>query len=100
MQSFYGYRRTTIWLLGKFSAPLLTGDVLMRKFLFCARITKLNQIERRLKIPSVKRDTTRTRPHEETVQAIIDEAEKDVSQNNGLRFIKDKLKDKLIMVPR
>ncbi|KAJ7814946.1 hypothetical protein B0H14DRAFT_3090047 [Mycena olivaceomarginata] len=59
----------------------------------------VNQIERRLNIPSVKRDT-RTRPHEETVQAIIDEAEKDVSQNNGPRFIKDKLKDKLIMVPR
>ncbi|KAJ7884218.1 hypothetical protein B0H13DRAFT_2235367 [Mycena leptocephala] len=62
-----------------------------------SRITKLNQIERRLKIPLIKRDT-RTRPCEETVQAIIDEAEKDVSQNNGPRFIKDKLKDKLIMV--
>ncbi|KAK7029309.1 hypothetical protein R3P38DRAFT_3394433 [Favolaschia claudopus] len=62
-------------------------------------IAKLNQIERRLEIPSVRRDS-RTRPHEATVQAILDEVEQDVTQNNGPRFIKDKLKDKGIMVSR
>ncbi|KAK7012499.1 hypothetical protein R3P38DRAFT_2550327 [Favolaschia claudopus] len=62
-------------------------------------IAKLNQIERRLEIPSVRRDS-RTRPHEATVQAILDEVEQDVTQNNGPRFVKDKLKDKGIMVSR
>ncbi|KAK7041212.1 hypothetical protein R3P38DRAFT_2512551 [Favolaschia claudopus] len=61
-------------------------------------IAKLNQIERRLQIPSVRRDS-RDRPHE-TVQAIIDEVEQDIAQNNGPRFIKDKFKDKGLMVPR
>ncbi|KAJ6605198.1 hypothetical protein DFH09DRAFT_1067474 [Mycena vulgaris] len=57
----------------------------------------LNQIECRLEIPSVRRST---RPREETVQAIIDEVEQDITQSNGPLFVKAKLKDKLIMVPR
>ncbi|KAJ6543776.1 hypothetical protein DFH09DRAFT_1321960 [Mycena vulgaris] len=57
----------------------------------------LNQIERRLEIPSVRRST---HPREETIQAIIDEVEQDITQSNGPLFVKAKLKDKLIMVPR
>ncbi|KAJ7222731.1 hypothetical protein B0H12DRAFT_1078233 [Mycena haematopus] len=39
-------------------------------------------------------------PLEETVQAIVDEVEPDVTQSNGPRYVKSKLKDKLILVPR
>ncbi|KAJ7837937.1 hypothetical protein B0H13DRAFT_2239812 [Mycena leptocephala] len=46
-------------------------------------VANLNQIERRLKIPS-----------------LIDEVEPDVTQSNGPRYVKSKLKDKLILVPR
>ncbi|KAJ6522522.1 hypothetical protein DFH09DRAFT_1421721 [Mycena vulgaris] len=47
--------------------------------------------------PLVRRST---RPREETVQAIIYEVEQDITQSNGPLFVKAKLKDKLIMVPR
>ncbi|KAJ7099174.1 hypothetical protein C8R44DRAFT_747860 [Mycena epipterygia] len=39
-------------------------------------------------------------PREEMVQAIIDEVEQDITQSNGPRYVKDKLKDKLILIPR
>ncbi|KAJ7195476.1 hypothetical protein GGX14DRAFT_403946 [Mycena pura] len=39
-------------------------------------------------------------PIEEAIQAIIDEVEPDVTQSNGPRYVKSKLKDKLILVPR
>ncbi|KAJ6489689.1 hypothetical protein C8R47DRAFT_977824 [Mycena vitilis] len=61
------------------------------------RTTKLNEIERRLEIPSVRR--TRV-PREVAVQAVADEMDKDLMRNNGPNFVKSKLKDKLIMIPR
>ncbi|KAJ6566838.1 hypothetical protein B0H19DRAFT_1138688 [Mycena capillaripes] len=59
--------------------------------------TKLNEIETRLKIPSVRKNPA---PREVAAQAVADELDKDVLQNNGPNFIKSKLKDKLVMVKR
>ncbi|KDR78005.1 hypothetical protein GALMADRAFT_155034 [Galerina marginata CBS 339.88] len=59
--------------------------------------TKLNEIERRLEIPSVRRKKLAA---EEVVQLVMDEVEKDVTQNNGPNYIKAKLKDKDIKIPR
>ncbi|KAJ7885240.1 hypothetical protein B0H13DRAFT_2235309 [Mycena leptocephala] len=59
--------------------------------------TKLNEIEKRLKIPSVRRTPA---AREVVAQAVADEMDKDVMQNNGPNFVKSKLKDKLIMAPR
>ncbi|KAF7359598.1 hypothetical protein MVEN_00683600 [Mycena venus] len=59
--------------------------------------TKLNQIETRLKIPSVRKNPA---PREVAAQAVADELDKDVMQNNGPNFIKSKLKDNLVMVKR
>ncbi|KAJ6507923.1 hypothetical protein C8R47DRAFT_62272 [Mycena vitilis] len=59
--------------------------------------TKLNQLERKLEIPSVRRTPA---PREVATQAVLDEVEKDVAQSNGPNYVKAKLKDKLIMVPR
>jgi hypothetical protein len=57
----------------------------------------LNQIERRLEIPSVRRTPA---AREIVAPAVADEMDKDVMQNNGPNFVKSKLKDKLIMAPR
>jgi hypothetical protein len=57
----------------------------------------LNRLERRLQIPSVRRTAP---PPEVARQAILDEVDKDLAANNGPRYIKQKLKDKGIMVPR
>ncbi|KAJ7708008.1 hypothetical protein B0H14DRAFT_3119448 [Mycena olivaceomarginata] len=59
--------------------------------------TKLNQIETRLNIPSVRKNPA---PREVAAQAVADELDKDIMQNNGPNFIKSKLKDKLVMVKR
>ncbi|KAJ7842678.1 hypothetical protein B0H14DRAFT_3691662 [Mycena olivaceomarginata] len=61
------------------------------------RTSKLNEIERRLEIPSVRRTPA---AREIVAQAVADEMDKDVMQNNGPNFVKSKLKDKLIMAPR
>ncbi|KAJ7895785.1 hypothetical protein B0H13DRAFT_2234542 [Mycena leptocephala] len=61
------------------------------------RTTKLNEIERRLEIPSVRRTPA---AREIVAQAVAGEMDKDVMQNNGPNFVKSKLKDKLIMAPR
>jgi len=61
------------------------------------RTTKLNQLERKFKIPSVKRPYL---GNEVIVQAVVDEVGKDIMQNNGPGYIKSKLKDKHVMVPR
>ncbi|KAJ7874312.1 hypothetical protein B0H14DRAFT_3083423 [Mycena olivaceomarginata] len=53
--------------------------------------TKLNQLEKQLDIPSVR---------QMAAQAIADEVDKDTAQQNGPNYVKSKLKDKLIMVPR
>ncbi|KAJ7767045.1 hypothetical protein DFH07DRAFT_737051 [Mycena maculata] len=60
-------------------------------------IAMLNRIERRLGIPSVRRLKL---PREDATQAILDEVDQDIAQNNGPRFVKDKLADKLILIPR
>jgi hypothetical protein len=60
-------------------------------------IATLNKIERRLGIPSVRRSKL---PQEEATQAILDEVDQDIVQNNGPHFVKDKLTDKLILIPR
>ncbi|KAJ7170403.1 hypothetical protein C8R43DRAFT_1152952 [Mycena crocata] len=59
--------------------------------------TKLNQIENRLGIPSVRRTPA---PREVAAQAVADELEKDVTQSNGPNFVKSRLKDQFIMVKR
>ncbi|KAJ7687071.1 hypothetical protein B0H14DRAFT_3101474 [Mycena olivaceomarginata] len=59
--------------------------------------TKLNQLEKQLDIPSVRRTPA---PREMAAQAIADEVDKDTAQQNGPNYVKSKLKDKLIMVPR
>ncbi|KAJ7512411.1 hypothetical protein B0H11DRAFT_1698749 [Mycena galericulata] len=59
--------------------------------------TKLNEIERRLEIPSVRRTPAAA---EIAAQAVSDEVEKDVSQSNGPNYVKARLKDQLIMVKR
>ncbi|KAJ7092528.1 hypothetical protein C8R43DRAFT_1049877 [Mycena crocata] len=59
--------------------------------------TKLGDIERRLDIPSVRRSKV---PSEVAAQAVADEIDKDLNQSNGPNFVRSKLKDKLIMVPR
>ncbi|KAJ7156233.1 hypothetical protein C8R46DRAFT_429357 [Mycena filopes] len=59
--------------------------------------TKLNQLEKKLEIPSVRRTPA---PREVAAQAIADEVDKDTAQQNGPNYVKSKLKDKLIMVPR
>ncbi|KII92854.1 hypothetical protein PLICRDRAFT_104049 [Plicaturopsis crispa FD-325 SS-3] len=60
-------------------------------------LSKLNQLERKLAIPSVRRQIV---PPEQVQQAILDEVEKDVTNSNGPNFIKGKLKDQHIMAPR
>ncbi|KAJ6464706.1 hypothetical protein DFH09DRAFT_1254597 [Mycena vulgaris] len=59
--------------------------------------TKLNELERRLEIPSVRRTPA---AREVATQAIYDEVAKDVTQSNGPSYVKSRLKDKLIMVKR
>ncbi|KAJ7790046.1 hypothetical protein B0H14DRAFT_2277457, partial [Mycena olivaceomarginata] len=59
--------------------------------------TKLNQLEKQLDIPSIRRTPA---PREMAAQVIADEVDKDTAQQNGPNYVKSKLKDKLIMVPR
>lgn len=66
---------------------------LMRSF----RKSKLNQFERQFDIPSVRRPQL---AQEEIVQLVVYEAEKDVTQNHGPNYVKAKLKDHDIKVPR
>lgn len=61
------------------------------------RLTKLNELERRLDIPSVKRQK---KTKEELAQAVIDEVSKDISQRNGPNYVKDVLRIKGIYVAR
>jgi len=67
----------------------LESDLQLRK-------TKLNELERKFEIPSVRKPPRA----DEARQAIIDEVEKDVNHRNGPIYIKSKLKDKGIMIPR
>jgi hypothetical protein len=60
------------------------------------RKTKLNELERKFAIPSVRKPPRA----DEARQAIIDEVEKDVNHRNGPIYIKSRLKDKGIMIPR
>ncbi|KAJ6598518.1 hypothetical protein B0H10DRAFT_2167613 [Mycena sp. CBHHK59/15] len=60
-----------------------------------SQTTKLNEIERRLSIPSVCYTPV---PKDIAAQAVADEADKDVTQRNGPDSVKSKLRDKLIMV--
>ncbi|KAJ7668107.1 hypothetical protein B0H17DRAFT_1142574 [Mycena rosella] len=62
-----------------------------------SRTTKLNQIEKRLEILSVRRTPA---AQELAAQAISDEVDKDVVQGNGPNYVKSRLKDQLIMVKR
>lgn len=57
----------------------------------------MNEIERRLEIPSVRRTPA---AREVATQAIIDEVEKDIAQGNGPNYVKSKLQDQLLMVRR
>ncbi|KAF7312986.1 hypothetical protein MKEN_00983300 [Mycena kentingensis (nom. inval.)] len=61
------------------------------------RTTTLNKLERRLKIPGVRRD--RRAPEVET-QDILDEVEKNPAQTNGPNFIKTKLQLQKKFIPR
>ncbi|KAF7301184.1 hypothetical protein MIND_00682900 [Mycena indigotica] len=61
-------------------------------------IAVLNKLERRLGIPSVK--GSRRVAAEVAAQAVIDELEKDLAQNNGPNYVKMQLQNKLILVPR
>ncbi|KAF9522685.1 hypothetical protein CPB83DRAFT_822529, partial [Crepidotus variabilis] len=58
-------------------------------------LTKLNELEHRLDIPSVKRQK---KTKEELAQAVIDEVSKDISQRNGPNYVKDVLRIKGIYV--
>lgn len=60
------------------------------------RKTKLNELERKFSIPSVRKPPG----SDEARQAIIDEVNKDPNQGNGPLYVKSKLKDKGIMIPR
>lgn len=61
------------------------------------RKSKLNQFESQFNIPSVRRPQL---AREEIVQLVVDEVEKDVTQNNGPNYVKAKFKDNDIKVPR
>jgi hypothetical protein len=56
----------------------------------------LHELERKFSIPSVRKPPTT----DEARQAIVDEVNKDPNQGNGPLYIKSKLKDKGIMIPR
>ncbi|KAF9470205.1 hypothetical protein BDN70DRAFT_821637 [Pholiota conissans] len=60
-------------------------------------LAKLNQFERKFEIPSVRRKKLEP---EEIVQVVLDEVQKDVTQNNGPNYFKERLKDRDIKVPR
>ncbi|KAF5310627.1 hypothetical protein D9619_008265 [Psilocybe cf. subviscida] len=60
-------------------------------------LRKLNELERRHSILSARRPLI---SEETLVQAVIDEAENDIQQNNGPNYIKSKLKNNDIVVPR
>lgn len=66
------------------------------KCCFCSTLT-LNTLERRLGIPSVKQQGLAA---EEIVQAILDETEHDITQNNGPNYIKSKLQGYDIRIAR
>ena len=51
----------------------------------------------RHEVPTVRKPRL---PREVLIQEIIDEAEKDLNQLNGPQFIKERLKDKGILVSR
>ncbi|KAJ7453495.1 hypothetical protein FB451DRAFT_1050178 [Mycena latifolia] len=59
--------------------------------------TKLNQLEKKFAIPSVRRTPA---PREIAVQAVYDEVAKDVTQGNGPNYVKSRLKDQLVIVKR
>lgn len=59
--------------------------------------SKLNELERRFGIPSVRRK--KLAPEEE-IQVVLDEVEQDVTQHNGPNYFKGRLKDRDIKIPR
>ena len=56
----------------------------------------MNEVERKFSIPSVRKPP-RT---DEARRVVVDEVNKDPSQKNGPLYVKSKLKDKGIMIPR
>ncbi|KAF9521418.1 hypothetical protein CPB83DRAFT_872218 [Crepidotus variabilis] len=60
-------------------------------------LTKLNEFERKFGILSVRRQHLSTK---QQTQAILDEAQKDVTQNNSPNYIKGILRMKQVPVPR
>lgn len=61
------------------------------------RLSKLNQLEQKFNIPSLRRCA----PSVDIVrQAVVDEVDKDVAQRNGPAFVTGKLRLKGIMTPR
>jgi len=60
------------------------------------RKTKLNELERKFSIPSVRKPPRAG----EARQAVVDEVDKDPNRGNGPLYIKSKLKDKGVMIPR
>jgi hypothetical protein len=60
------------------------------------RKTKLNELERKFSVPSVRKPPRA----DEARQAVVDEVERDVHRRNGPLYIKSKLKDRGIMIPR
>ncbi|KAF7302852.1 hypothetical protein MKEN_01247400 [Mycena kentingensis (nom. inval.)] len=60
-------------------------------------LSNLNKIERRLEIPSARRLRA---PAEVETQAIIDEVERDLQQNNGPNYVKTQLQLRGMIVPR
>ena len=61
------------------------------------RKTKLNELERKHGVPSVRRPN---QAKEKLVQAVLDEAARDLAQNNSPNFVKTKLRTQGIQVPR
>jgi hypothetical protein len=62
----------------------------------CIRTTKLKQLERQLGIPTSRRPSA----PEVVRQMVIDEVDKDVTQNNGPNYVKVKLRSKGVVVAR
>jgi len=60
------------------------------------RKTTLKKLNKEFSVPSSRKPP----PIEVATQAIIDEVEKDTQQANGPCYVKSKLKDKDIAVPR
>jgi hypothetical protein len=59
-------------------------------------LTLLKKLNKEFRVPTVRKP----QPMETMRQAIVDEVETDLRQGNGPNFVKSKLKDKGMAVPR